>query len=161
MLHSMNEILHRLDLWTFTRFVDKTRFVDGFLGNEKSTNRVMHCIMEEKKIKKKIRKIFFARKLGKTQKSISKQTIFQKIFKNFSKIFLKDKGLETGGGAKKFAPPPRSRTPSFRPTCGQICENFRMRRRDYKGGNVLFCGKISEHFRLRRPIAGGNVLFRS
>ena len=44
MLHSMNEIPHRLDLWTFTRFVDKPRFVDGFLGNEKSTNRVMHCI---------------------------------------------------------------------------------------------------------------------
>ena len=36
--HSMNEILNRLDLWTFTRFLD------GFLGNEKSTNRVMHCI---------------------------------------------------------------------------------------------------------------------
>ena len=36
----MNEIHHRLDLWTFTRFVDKTRFVDGFLGHEKSTNRV-------------------------------------------------------------------------------------------------------------------------
>ena len=42
--HSMNEIPHRLDLWTFTRFVDKPRFVDGFLANEKSTNRVMHCI---------------------------------------------------------------------------------------------------------------------
>ena len=42
----MNEIPHWLDLWTFTRFVDKTRFVDGFLGNEKSTNRVMHCIWE-------------------------------------------------------------------------------------------------------------------
>ena len=40
----MNEIPHRLDLWTFTRFVDKTRFVDGFLGNEKSTNWVMHCM---------------------------------------------------------------------------------------------------------------------
>ena len=29
----MNEITNRLDLWTFTRFVD------GFLGNEKFTNR--------------------------------------------------------------------------------------------------------------------------
>ena len=25
--------------WTFTRFVDKTRFMDEFLGHEKSTNR--------------------------------------------------------------------------------------------------------------------------
>ena len=39
----MNEISHRLDLWTFTRFVDKPRLVDGFLRNEKSTNRRMHC----------------------------------------------------------------------------------------------------------------------
>ena len=33
----MNEMPHRLDWWTFTQFVD------GFLGNEKATNRRMHC----------------------------------------------------------------------------------------------------------------------
>ena len=33
-------------LLSIVRFVDKTRFVDGFLGNEKSTNRVMHSIVD-------------------------------------------------------------------------------------------------------------------
>ena len=40
----MNKIPLRLDLWTFTRFVGKTRFLDGFLGNEKFTNRVMQNV---------------------------------------------------------------------------------------------------------------------
>ena len=40
----MNDIPHRLDLWAFNRFMDKTLFLDELFGNEKSTNRRTDCI---------------------------------------------------------------------------------------------------------------------
>ena len=39
----MNDIPHRLDLWAFNRFMDKTLFSDELFGNEKSTNRRTDC----------------------------------------------------------------------------------------------------------------------
>ena len=41
---SPHEIPHLPDLSHFTRFVNKTRFVNTFLENENVTNRRMHCI---------------------------------------------------------------------------------------------------------------------
>ena len=48
--HIINEISYRLVLLNLTRFLDKTQFSDGFSGNDKSTNRMMHCIAIYNKI---------------------------------------------------------------------------------------------------------------